>query len=44
MCIHMCFILFACVAGDKFFWIRNEEFGRETLAGLNPYSIKLLSV
>ncbi|KAL9458841.1 hypothetical protein AB3S75_007676 [Citrus x aurantiifolia] len=28
---------------DKFFWIRNEEFGRETLAGLNPYSIKLLS-
>ncbi|KAL5707971.1 linoleate 13S-lipoxygenase [Ranunculus cassubicifolius] len=28
---------------DKFSWYRDEELGRQTLAGLNPYSIQLLT-
>ncbi|CAK9146782.1 unnamed protein product [Ilex paraguariensis] len=27
---------------DKFSWFRDVEFGRQTLAGLNPYSIQLV--
>ncbi|KAF3448920.1 hypothetical protein FNV43_RR09637 [Rhamnella rubrinervis] len=28
---------------DKFFWFRDAEFGRQTLAGLNPCSIELIT-
>ncbi|KAH1224736.1 Linoleate 13S-lipoxygenase 2-1, chloroplastic [Glycine max] len=28
---------------DRFFWLRDEEFGRQTLAGLNPCCIQLVT-
>ncbi|XLT43572.1 hypothetical protein HN873_036176, partial [Arachis hypogaea] len=30
------------LSGDRFFWFRDEEFARQTVAGLNPLSISLV--
>lgn len=36
----MCF----CCSGDRFAWLRDNEFGRQALAGVNPVNIELLKV
>ncbi|KAA3490580.1 linoleate 13S-lipoxygenase 2-1, chloroplastic-like [Gossypium australe] len=28
---------------DKFFWFRDEEFARQTLSGINPYALQLVT-
>ncbi|KAK2996559.1 hypothetical protein RJ639_025753 [Escallonia herrerae] len=39
----LCFEIPEMIERDKFSWFRDEEFSRQTLAGLNPYSIKLVT-
>ncbi|KAL5715805.1 linoleate 13S-lipoxygenase [Ranunculus cassubicifolius] len=34
---------FIYILGDRFSWFKDEEFSRQTLAGLNPYSIQLVT-
>nr|XP_010943567.1 probable lipoxygenase 8, chloroplastic [Elaeis guineensis] len=33
----------ALIERDKFSWLRDEEFSRQTLAGINPYAIQLVT-
>lgn len=37
------FLWFVC-SGDRFAWLRDNEFGRQALAGVNPVNIELLKV
>lgn len=32
------------LAGDRFSWLRDNEFARQALAGVNPVNIELLRV
>lgn len=42
--ILMILILILLTEGDKFSWLRDEEFCRQMLAGINPCSIQLVTV
>jgi hypothetical protein len=37
-------IFFSFVAEDKFAWLRDDEFARQALAGINPVNIERLQV
>ncbi|KAF5748780.1 linoleate 13S-lipoxygenase 2-1 chloroplastic-like [Tripterygium wilfordii] len=40
--LFLCFETPETMIRDRFFWFRDVEFSRQTLAGLNPYSIQLV--
>lgn len=44
MCILPIICTFLNIAGDKYAWMKDEEFGRQTLAGINPCTIQLVKV
>lgn len=33
-----------CCAEDRFSWLRDEEMGRQAVAGVNPLQIELVKV